>query len=49
MLITFMPLATAQSIASDTTLVDPAQPNTRTAYKSALGATPGPILKALAV
>src|SRR5664279_1984245 len=30
MLITFMPCATAQSIASATTLVEPAQPNTRT-------------------
>ena len=31
MLITSMPLSTAQSIASTTTFVEPAQPNTRIA------------------
>ena|SRR6185369_3168550 len=33
----------AQSIASTTTEVLPPQPNTRSAYSSALGATPGPM------
>src|SRR5262245_60820203 len=42
MLMTSMSLATAHSIASTTTSVEPAQPNTRTAYRSAFGATPGP-------
>src|SRR5258708_5100801 len=45
MLMTSMSLSTAQSIASTTTSVEPAQPNTRTAYRSAFGATPGPTLK----
>src|SRR5438552_12389367 len=45
MLITSIPCSTAQSIASTTTLVDPAQPKTRTAYTSASGATPGPMRK----
>ena len=44
MLITCMSCATAQSIASTTNLVPPVQPNTRTAYRSASGATPGPML-----
>ena len=46
MLMTSMLFATAQSMASLTTLVDPAQPNTRTAYSWAIGATPGPIANA---
>src|SRR5438045_9790627 len=43
MLITSMSLSTAQSMASTVTSVEPSQPNTRTAYSSALGATPGPM------
>src|SRR4029079_13647826 len=43
MLMTSMSLSMAHSMASVTTLVEPAQPNTRTAYRSAFGATPGPI------
>src|SRR5882724_3362943 len=42
MLITSMPLATAHSMASTVTSVEPPQPKTRTAYRSAFGATPGP-------
>src|SRR6185503_8726355 len=42
MLITSMSLSTAHSMASTVTSVDPAHPKTRTAYRSALGATPGP-------
>ena len=49
MLMTSMSLSTAHSIASTTTSVEPSQPNTRTAYKSALGATPGPTVQELAV
>src|SRR5256885_17026744 len=41
MLTTCMSCSTAHSRASTTTLVLPWQPNTRTAYRSALGATPG--------
>src|SRR6478735_1102672 len=36
----------AQSSAGVTRLVEPSQPNTRSAYRSAWGATPGPMLKA---
>ena len=43
MLTTCMSFSTAQSSASTMTLVDPEQPNTRIAYKSASGATPGPM------
>jgi hypothetical protein len=43
MLMTSMSFATAQSMASTTRSVEPVQPKTRTAYSSALGATPGPI------
>jgi len=46
MLITSIPLTTAQSMASVTTLVFPLHPKTRTEYRSALGATPGPIRNA---
>ncbi len=45
MLMTSMSCAMAQSIASTTTLVEPSQPNTLTAYRSAFGATPGPMMK----
>ena len=41
MLITSSLCATAQSMASVTTSVEPSQPNTRIAYRSAFGATPG--------
>src|SRR5438552_1898291 len=44
MLTTFTWSASARSKASTTTLVEPVQPKTRYAYRSALGATPGPIL-----
>ncbi len=49
MLTTSMSLATAQSRASTTTSVEPAQPKTRTAYRSACGATPGPTSKVRSV
>src|SRR6266550_567979 len=42
MLITSMSLLTAHSMPSTVTSVEPAQPNTRIAYRSAFGATPGP-------
>src|SRR5882762_11998957 len=45
MLTTSMSLSTAHSRASTTTSVEPSQPNTRTAYRSAFGATPGPTRK----
>ena len=45
MLITSMSLSTAHSIASTVTSVEPSQPKTRMAYRSAFGATPGPTLK----
>ena len=46
MLITCMPCCTAQSMPSTTTSVvaEPLQPNTRTSYRSASGATPGPMV-----
>src|SRR6185295_3928827 len=47
MLITSMSLSMAHSMASVTTLVEPSQPNTRTAYRSAFGATPGPMRNVL--
>src|SRR5919106_996411 len=43
MLITSMSFSTAQSIACTVTWVAPLQPKTRTKYRSACGATPGPI------
>ena len=43
MLMTSMPLSTAHSMASTVTSVEPRQPNTRTPYRCARGATPGPI------
>src|SRR6188508_457372 len=42
MLITSMSCSTDHSIASITTSEEPSQPKTRTAYRSAFGATPGP-------
>ena len=48
MLMTCMPLSTAHSIASTVRSVEPSQPNTRTAYSSAFGATPGPIRQRVA-
>ena len=42
MLITSISLATAQSMASTVTSVEPSQPNTFSAYRSTSGATPGP-------
>src|SRR5689334_13195676 len=42
MLMTSMSLSTAQSMPSRTSSVGPRQPNMRTAYRSAFGATPGP-------
>ena len=42
MLMTSMWCVTAHSMPSITTLLEPAQPKTRIAYRSALGATPGP-------
>ncbi len=42
MLMTSMRFFTAQSMASTTTSVEPSQPNTFSAYRSTLGATPGP-------
>src|SRR6266850_2191813 len=47
MFTTSMWLATAQSSASVTTSVLPSHPKTRTAYRSALGATPGAMRKLL--
>src|SRR5687768_63904 len=47
MLITSMSLSTAQSMASTVTSVEPAQPKTRRAYRSASGATPGPMRREL--
>ena len=45
--ITSMSFSTAHSIASTVTSVEPVQPNTRTLYRSASGATPGPIRQVL--
>ena len=45
MLMTSMSFATAHSMASTVTSVEPSQPNTRTAYRSASGATPGPTVQ----
>ena len=45
MLMTCMSWATAQSMALTTTWVGPVQPKTRSVYRSALGATPGPMVK----
>src|SRR5262249_38820949 len=42
MLITSMSWSTAHSMPSTVTSVEPAQPKTRPAYRSALGPTPGP-------
>src|SRR5882672_6462983 len=47
MFTTCMWFLTAQSSASTTTFVDPVQPKTRTAYRSASGATPGPMRNAV--
>ncbi len=47
MLMTSRSLSTAHSIASITTSVEPLQPNTRIAYRSAFGATPGPTVQLL--
>ena len=41
---TSISLATAQSIASTVMSVEPVHPNTRIEYRSAPGATPGPIV-----
>src|SRR5574338_117918 len=45
MLMTLAPAATAISIASTVTSVEPSQPKTRKKYSSASGATPGPMRK----
>ena len=43
MLMTSMWFATAHSIASTVTSVEPSQPKTRSAYRVACGAMPGPM------